>query len=134
MAQYIGLARIGRDAELRYTPNGEAVASLNLAFSYGKKGQDGKKPTQWAQGSLWGKRAEAMAPYLTKGTTIYVVLDDAHQEDYTTTAGQSGSKLAGRISVIEFAGKPQQSEAAPEPKPSPKQAASVDEMDSEIPF
>lgn len=134
MAQYIGLARIGRDAELRYTPGGDAVATLNLAFSYGKKGQDGKKPTQWAQGSLWGKRAEAMAPYLTKGTTIYVVLDDAHQEDYTTQAGQSGSKLSGRISVIEFAGKPAQSEAAAAPKPEQKPSSSLADMDDEIPF
>ena len=37
-----GLARIGRDAEIRHTAGGDAVASLSLAFTYGRKGEDGK--------------------------------------------------------------------------------------------
>ena len=56
-----GLARIGRDVELRTTQSGETVAGLSLAFSFGKKGADGKRPTQWVDASLWGKRAEALA-------------------------------------------------------------------------
>ena len=39
--------RIGRDAELRYTPNGDAVCNIPVAVDYGRKGQDGKRPTQW---------------------------------------------------------------------------------------
>ena len=41
-----GLARIGKDAELRYTASNEPVANLSLAFNYGRKGDDGKRPTQ----------------------------------------------------------------------------------------
>ena len=59
-----GLARLGRDAELRTTQTGESVARLSLAFSYGKKGADGKRPTEWVEGSLWGQRAQALAPHL----------------------------------------------------------------------
>ena len=40
-----GLARIGKDAEVRYTPGGTAVANVSLAFTFGKKGDDGKRPT-----------------------------------------------------------------------------------------
>ena len=58
--QMIGLARLGRDAELRTTQSGEKVASLSLAFNWGMKGQDGNRPTQWVDGSLWGKRAEVL--------------------------------------------------------------------------
>ena len=47
-----GLARLGRDAEIRTTSNGEQVATLALAFSYGRKGSDGKRPTQWVDGAL----------------------------------------------------------------------------------
>jgi len=61
MSKMFGLARIGRDAEIRFTPGGEAVAGLSLAFTYRVKGE---KCTQWVDGSLWGKRAEALAPYL----------------------------------------------------------------------
>ena len=64
-----GLARIGKDAEVRFTPSGAAVANVSLAFTYGKKGDDGKRPTQWVDASLWGQRAESLAPYIKKGGT-----------------------------------------------------------------
>jgi len=50
----IGLCRIGKDVELRYSPNGDAVATLALAFTFGKKGTDGRRPTQWIDAALWG--------------------------------------------------------------------------------
>ena len=59
--------RIGRDAELRFTAAGDAVCSVPVAVDYGRKGQDGKKPTQWYEVTLWGKQAEGLAEYLTKG-------------------------------------------------------------------
>ena len=71
-----GLARIGRDVEIRHTAGGDAVASLSLAFTYGRKGEDGKRPTQWVDASIWGKRAEALAQYLTKGSLVAVTLED----------------------------------------------------------
>ena len=43
-----GLARIGKDAELRYTASNEPVANLSLAFNYGRKGDE---PAAWLQ---WG--------------------------------------------------------------------------------
>lgn len=103
MAQLIGLARIGRDVELRYTGNGDPVANVSLAFNYGRKGEDGNKPTQWVDASLWNKRAEALADYLTSGKQVFVVIDDIHIETYETRDGGTGSKLVGTISNIEFA-------------------------------
>jgi single-strand DNA-binding protein len=87
MIQIFGLARIGRDVEVRNTTGGDAVASVSLAFSYGRKGDDGKKPVQWVDGALWGKRAEALAPYLTKGTLVTVALEDAHIETFKKNGG-----------------------------------------------
>jgi len=137
MPQYIGLATIGRDAEVRHTAQGDAVASVSLAFSYGKKGQDGRRPTQWVEGSLWGQRAESLQPYLIKGTRVYVVIDEAHQEDYQTRDGRSGSKIAGRVSVIEFAGKPAQAQQAPAqaaPQPATRSSSNLADMEDDIPF
>jgi len=136
MPQFIGLATLGRDAEVRHTAQGDPVASLSLAFTYGKKGADGKRPTQWVDGSLWGQRAEALQPYLLKGTRVYVVLDEAHEESYQTRDGRTGSKIVGRVSVIEFASKPAQQQAAPQAAPEPAQrpAASLADMESDIPF
>jgi len=147
MAQLIGLARIGRDAELRYTPDGTPVAGLSLAFTYGKKDPNtNNKPTQWVDGTVWGQRAESLAPYLLKGTLVYVVLDDAHIEAFQRQDGSQGVKLAGRVSVIEFAAKPADRQAAPaqqqtapparstqarQPQPA---AATLADMDDDIPF
>jgi len=52
MPQLFGLARIGRDAELRFTIANDPVASVSLAFSYGKKDADGKRSTEWVDASL----------------------------------------------------------------------------------
>ena len=97
------LARLGKDATLRQTASGEPVASLALAINYGRKGDDGNRPTQWLDASLWGKRAEALAPHLTKGKLLYVVIEEPHIETFQGANGQ-GHKLVGRISSIEFAG------------------------------
>ena len=113
-----GLARLGRDAELRTTQTGESVARLSLAFSYGKKGADGKRPTEWVEGSLWGQRAQALAPYLRKGSQIVVTLEELHIEHYTRNDGSQAHKLAARVADVELAGEPRAA-AAPAPVPPP---------------
>ena len=62
------------DLELRYTPGGAAVATLNLATTEmwnDKQGQRQEK-TEWHRVVLWGKQAESLQEYLTKGKQIYV--------------------------------------------------------------
>ena len=140
MASMYGIARIGRDAELRKTPQGEAVINLSLAFSYGRKGQDGKTPAQWVDGALWGKRAESLAQYLIKGQAVMVTLQDVHNETFKGRDGAEGVKMVGRVADIEFAGPPPQQQAAPAPRPQPRPAPSpstgsgFDDMDDDIPF
>ena len=132
-----GLARIGRDTELRHTAQGEAIANLSLAFSYGRKGADGKTPTQWLEGALWGKRAEALAQHLVKGTSVVVTLNDVHIESFTKQDGTVASKLVGRVAEIEFAGAPAAARPAPPPPPPPKPAptgSGFDDMSDDIPF
>ena len=60
--------QLGRDAELRYLPNGDPVASFSVADSEGQN-----KPTIWWRCSLFGKRGESLAKYLTKGQAVTVV-------------------------------------------------------------
>lgn len=102
------IGRLGRDAELRYTSNGDPVCSLALACEYGRKDQAGKRPTQWVDATLWGKQAESMAPYLLKGQQLHFTIDDAHVETYTKSDHSQGVKLTGRVIVIKFAGSPPQ--------------------------
>ena len=113
------LARLGRDAEIRYLPNGDAVANLALAINYGKKGDDGNRPTQWIDAAIFGKCAEALASHLTKGKLLYVAIEEPHVETYQGKNGP-GSKMVGRISSIEFAGgNERQQSDAPAPRSQP---------------
>lgn len=140
-----GLARIGRDVELRYVPSGEAVANISLAFNYGKKGDDGNKPTQWIEASLWGKRAEVLAQYLLKGQQVDVVLGDPHIETYQGKNGE-GHKLAAKVIEIELAGgrgeqsaprsasTPAQNHASSSSRPTQSNSGSFDDLDSDLPF
>ena len=68
------VGNLGRDADLRYTPGGAAVATLSLATTEvwnDKQGQKQEK-TEWHRVVLWGKQAESLKEYLVKGKQIYV--------------------------------------------------------------
>jgi len=69
------VGNLGRDAELRYTPGGAPVATLNLAttevWNDKTSGQKQEK-TEWHRIVLWGKSAESLSEYLTKGKQIFV--------------------------------------------------------------
>jgi len=105
-----GLARIGKDAEVRFTPGGTAVANVSLAFTYGKKGEDGKRPTQWVDASIWGQRAESLAPYIKKGGQIVAYLEDVSIQTYTKGDGTQATKMVARIADLEFVSGGEQAE------------------------
>jgi single-strand DNA-binding protein len=68
------LGNLGADPELRYTQSGSAVLNMRLATteSYLDKNKVRQERTDWHNIVLWGKRGEALAKFLTKGTTIFV--------------------------------------------------------------
>src|SRR5678816_2849712 len=108
--------RVGRDVELRFTPSGTAVAAIALAYEYGRKDQQtGKKPTQWTEVTMWGKTAEALSQYLTKGKQVFIEAKDVHIQTYDKNDGTQGFKLAAEFVGIKFAseGQGQQQSQAP---------------------
>jgi len=68
------VGNLGRDAELRYTPGGAAVATINMATTevWNDKGGQRQEKTEWHRVVLWGKTAESLTEYLTKGKQVYV--------------------------------------------------------------
>jgi single-strand DNA-binding protein len=78
MAQGINKAiligNLGRDPELRYTQNGQAVANFTLATNESWTDKSGEKVerTEWHRIVAWGKVGELCAQYLSKGRTVYV--------------------------------------------------------------
>lgn len=126
-----GLCRLGRDAELRFTQSGTPVANLALAYNYGRK-QDGDQPTQWVNAALFGKRAESLAPYLTKGTAIVATLSDMHVETFQKKDGTQGVALEAKLDDLEFVPGQQRQ---PAPKPAPQQTPQFeDDVGRDVPF
>src|SRR5258708_25466834 len=68
------LGNLGADPELRYTQAGKAVVNMRLATteSYLDANKVRQERTDWHNVVLWGKRGEALAKFLTKGSTIFV--------------------------------------------------------------
>jgi single-strand DNA-binding protein len=68
------VGNLGRDPELRYTPQGVAVCNLNLATNEKKRDKSGEMQdvTTWFRVTLWRNQAENAAKYLTKGSPVYV--------------------------------------------------------------
>ncbi len=83
MQTIIIAGRLGRDSELRSTQGGDQVCGFTVAVDT-RAGRE--KVTNWWRCSLWGKRAEALAPYLLKGVSVTV---------------------SGEFSLGEYDGKPQ---------------------------
>lgn len=83
------IGRLSKDVELRFTPNGKAVANFTLAIKRDIANQKGDYETDFFNFVAWGKAAENMANQLTKGDVI-AVESKAQQRSYD---GQDGKKV-----------------------------------------
>lgn len=119
------VGNIGQDPEVRYMPNGNAVANLTLATSESWKDQQGQlqERTEWHKLTMYRRLAEIAGEYLRKGSQIYVEgklqtrkwQDQQGQDRYTTEIiVDQMQMLGGRGNQQEggFQGQPRQQPAA----------------------
>src|SRR5438874_2575037 len=69
------IGNVGRDPEMRYTPQGTAVTSFSVAVSRNwnpKEGGEQREETEWFNVTAWNKLAETCNQFLTKGQRVYV--------------------------------------------------------------
>jgi single-strand DNA-binding protein len=143
----VGVARIGNEPVARYTPDGKAVMDISLAFDYGRKGNDGRRPTQWVNATMWGDRVEKLQPFLSKGSQVFVTMSEPHIETYDKKDGSGqGFSLRARITELEFVGgrrdeasadagsEPAGGSAPARGAKAPAKAPGFDELDDDIPF
>jgi single-strand DNA-binding protein len=102
------VGNLGRDAEVRFTPGGQPVATLNLATTEqwnDKEGQRQEK-TEWHRIVLWGKQAESLQQYLVKGKQIYVEgrLQTRQWDDKEGVKRYTTEIKADRITLLGSAG------------------------------
>jgi len=125
---------LGKSAELKAMPSGDSVANFSIGVNTGTKD---KPSTLWVDCALWGKRAEALCSYLTKGSAV-TVCGDVDIRTYTKTDGTSGASMVCRVDKLTFGGKSgdggyQAPTGNNEPR-SPRPAAAKYDMDDPLPF
>jgi single-strand DNA-binding protein len=122
--------RLAADAETRFTPGGDAICNFRVASDVG---YGDKKTTNWFACSIFGKRGEALAQYLTKGQQV-TVFGQLTLREWQNKDGAKQISPDIRIDEIELqGGKQQQGEAAPRQQRAPQPTADAF-GDSYIPF
>ncbi len=125
---------LGRDPEIRYTPQGTAVCSFSIATTEKKKNRDGQQEdvTTWFRVTAWGKQAETISQYLAKGSQLYCD-GRLRQETYTDRDGAQRQSLEVTLSDFHFIGSSDKS-GPPAGKQQGDKDAPADDSDQEIPF
>lgn len=125
---------LGADAELRYMDNGNAVCSFSLAVTdrVPKDNSEWGEWTNWVDCVIFGKRGEALAPWLRKGTKISLV-GHIHTRSYEKD-GQRIKRWEVRVDDLELM-QYKREQQQPEPTYAPAQQPTVpDVYDNDIPF
>jgi single-strand DNA-binding protein len=99
------VGNLGRDAELRYTPGGAAVAKFSLATTekWTDKGGSPQERTEWHNIDLWGKQAESLAEYLRKGKQVYIE-GRLQTDEYTDKEGMKRKSTKVRCDRVVLLG------------------------------
>ncbi len=127
-----------RDPEVRYTPNGKAVADLGLAVNrkwFDRQTNERKEEVCFVDVVVWGKQAENCAEYLKKGAPIFI--EGRLQLDrWETQAGEKRSKLRVNARRIQFLGRRRDDVPGAISSPPPPAGSAYEEQGAEddIPF
>lgn len=137
------VGNLGNDAEVRYTPNGNAVLQFSVAMA---SGYGDRKKTDWVRVSMWGKAAESqLVSYLKKGTAVFVS-GECSINTYVGNDGLMKASLNLTAHSVDLVGKksdPTTTQQPPAPPTAQKQGAQKshdtppnDDMpfDDDIPF
>ena len=123
---------LGKDAEMRSLNDGTPVLSFSVADSQGRD-----KPTIWWNCALYGRRAESLQQYLTKGQQV-TVIGNVTEREWTDRDGVKRKSMDVRVSDLALQGgrreSPQQ-ERAPRSSAAERAASGRDSIDfGDIPF
>lgn len=119
--------QLGKDAEVRYLANGDAVCNFSVADSQGKD-----KPTIWWNCQLFGKRAESLSQYLVKGQAV-TVSGTISEREWTDKDGNKRKQMDVRVNDVALQGG-QRQVAAPSQQRIKPLAKEIQDLDDDIAF
>jgi len=131
------IGNLGRDPELRYTQNGQAVANFTLATteSWTDKASGQKQErTEWHRIVAWGRTGELCAQYLSKGRTVYSE-GRIQTREWEDKEGQKRWTTEVNAQTVQFLGGPRGGDAeVPAADTSAPPASTAPSPDDDIPF
>jgi single-strand DNA-binding protein len=140
VTKVILVGNLGRDAELRYTPSGAAIAKFSLATTekWTDKAGSPQERTEWHNVDLWGKQAETLSEYLTKGKQVYVE-GRLQSDEYTDKEGVKRKSIrvrCDRVVLLSSGGRGSMADRGGEPVAVHAPAGEPSEplTDDDIPF
>lgn len=97
------VGNLGKDPELRYTPQGDAVCSFSMATNERKKDKSGEfqDVTTWFKVTLWRRQAENASKYLSKGSPVYIE-GRLQLEEWTDRDGKERYTLGVQATDMQF--------------------------------
>ena len=102
------VGNLGRDPELRYTQNGQAVVNFTLATSENWKDKstgERQERTEWHRIVVWGPTGERCAQYLSKGRTVYIE-GRLQTREWEDKEGQKRKTTEINAQTVQFLGSP----------------------------
>lgn len=122
---------LGKSAEIKYLPSGEAICTFSVAVT---SGYGDKKKTTWANCALFGKQASGSLPqYLTTGTTV-AISGEVTLEEWETN-GVKNKALKVNVIKIDLIGSSERKQnQAPEQSAPTANQPSTDSFYDDIPF
>lgn len=105
------IGNVGKDPELRFTPQGVAVCDFTVAVNkkYTTQGGEPREETTWFRVTCWRQLAETVAKYVRKGRQIFVVGEVAASA-YADKSGQPAATLEITAQTVKFLGQRDESE------------------------
>lgn len=140
------IGNLGRDPEVRYTPNGAAVANITLATSEGWKDKTSgemQERTEWHRVVFYQRLAEIAGEYLKKGSKVYIegrIRTTKWQDKNTGQDRYTTEIIAENMQMLDSKGGQGLSpdagfeKASAAPSSSPEMAPALDTFDDDVPF
>ena len=100
MNVYTFTGNLARDAKINSTEKGDSVGSFSVGV---KSGYGDKAVTNWINCSLWGKRADSLAPYLMKGQGV-AISGELSLRKYKSKDGSEGASMEVRVQDVTLIG------------------------------
>ena len=142
------VGNLGKDPEVRYMPNGNAVANITLATTESwkdKQSGEQQEKTEWHRLVMFRRLGEIAGEYLKKGSQVYIEgklqtrkwQDNSGNDRYTTEIVANEMQMLGGRGAggsAGFTGDSARAQSACAPSPAPAPAAAGGDFDDDFPF